>query len=275
MNFMNISLTVSSVVLIVIGSPALSAEYTNVKPNLATIEKKMNIPRVGNQSAKETERGLSPSEFSRIPEVKKFKLNNSQNENVPHRAVEGNSNGGGGNSLGGKLIESYIKDPMFEIPAYSNVVEPMFELLATKSPCLTKVYQTNINKLTWYFIPSRLKELSESVTGIPFLSDQIAVPKMSTNEVWIDSDLFESLDSDLERGKLIIHEAVLKSASVYSNLDIAVPPAIATSLARKTTALLFSNQFQEMTPEQFALRYRSLGWSDSDETLINPNCKTK
>lgn len=187
---------------------------------------------------------------------------------------DGNSNGGGGNSLDGKMIESFIKDPVFEVPSYQNVVAPLFELLKIKSPCLAKVYQTNINKLTWYFIPARLKGLTESITGIPFLSDQIAVPNMSLHEIWIDLDLFEALDSEVERAKLLVHEAILKSSSFY-DIGIPVPPAMATSLARRTTALLFSNKFREMTPEEFTLQYRSLGWNDSPETITNPECKTK
>jgi hypothetical protein len=127
-------------------------------------------------------------------------------QTVPHAfASLGAEGSGGGNTLGGKLVESYNVD-LDKLSGYNELYKPVMDTLNAKLPFLGLTFSGDANQIAWYLIPATLKSRSETVTGLPFPSDQVAVQK--SGEVWIDQDLFNSLDPS-ERGKLLLHEVIL------------------------------------------------------------------
>lgn len=137
---------------------------------------------------------------------------------------------GGGNILGGKMVESYIIDPMTLSDA--DALNQRLLILKEKNIDLYTLIKKGLNKPTWYFIPGALKELSENITGIPFVTDQIAIQNFKTNEIWIDQSLYSSeatgLINSTERQKLLVHEAIMgewNTSFIQAGGNILSPPA--------------------------------------------------
>lgn len=150
-------------------------------------------------------------------------------------AIAGNSSGGGGNALDGKEIESYEK-PVNDIAGYSEVVEPAFVALYKLLPQYSQNLRTE--PLSFYLVPSQLRELGEDVTGLPFPSDQVAIQK--NREVWIDSDLFDTMGTPqtrkVEEGRLLLHEIVL--ADLLRIYQVSVVNQVIEARARTITSLI-------------------------------------
>lgn len=81
---------------------------------------------------------------------------------------------GGGNMLGGKMIESYIKHPIEDLKD-GRALEERLEIVKSKSEDFYSLIIEGLEMTTWYFIPSSLKQLSQNITGIPFSSNQAAI----------------------------------------------------------------------------------------------------
>lgn len=121
-------------------------------------------------------------------------------------AQRGGADTGGGNAVGPFIVESYIK-PIEEISGYNEVVVPVMENAGAKVPGLRVAMESAIANISWYMIPAPIKPLAEKYVGLPFASDQIAVQKISTSEVFTDTNLFMSKKmSTQERGRQLLHE---------------------------------------------------------------------
>jgi hypothetical protein len=126
-------------------------------------------------------------------------------ENAVSAESVGTAGGGGGNTLGGKLVESYNVKPS-TLPGYDQYFKPILDAIKAKVPRAGGLMEYTLDSAEWYLIPGMVKPQSEQVTGLPFPSDQVAVQKQG--EIWIDQDMDEALEPK-EQGKLILHEVVL------------------------------------------------------------------
>src|ERR1700692_226845 len=144
----------------------------------------------------------------------------------------GGETGGGANSINGKLIDEYFH-PISTESAYKSVQSILAVLHAKLQPTdnssdvpmgspdwwrseLQATFDKTPRQLSWYFIPGKVKNLTEPITGIPFPSDQVAV-QTATGDVWVDEDLFRSKNlkpDDLKALQIstILHEIVLRTA---------------------------------------------------------------
>lgn len=175
---------------------------------------------------------------------------------------------GGGNVLGGKLVESYITD-IESVPEYKEIVMPIVKKTSVRNEGLASFLKTGFKKLTWYFIPTELKEQASIITGLPFSSNQIAVQNSVTGEVWVDATQFRSIDS-LERAKLLVHESLLYTYNSWmiTSQTHWLPPVTATNkpsqnmkMTRVTTNFIFNEQSYLISIDEFNAKLKSLGWS--------------
>lgn len=204
-------------------------------------------------------------------------------------SIAGANGSGGANSLGGKMIESYIKEPN-KLPGYSMFYAQL-NILKNKSPDLHAVLLEGLRNSTWYFIPSSLKELSINVTGIPFGSDQTAIQVFKTREIWIDQNKYDSLESDFERATVIAHEALLAGLNSFLKKrhrevllgagETSEPygdeyfvfqtgetmPDI-KSIIRPTASMIISSNLTEITPNELLLKLENFGWNLKNERQV-------
>ena len=172
------------------------------------------------------------------------------------QARVGSEGVGGGNTLGGKMVESYIDFPA-DFKEYESEVQPVLELIKTKaSPCVAKVIEDYIKNSTWYFVPAEIKQLTQEITGIPFSSSQTSVINIRAEEVWVDSTSYNSLHTDTERAKLLVHDSLEARLSIkidpfdQNNTWIDVKSGDAN--ARGLVALFFSKNFATMSSDTIA-----------------------
>lgn len=119
-------------------------------------------------------------------------------------ARRGTLDGGGGNGINGKPIESYRVN-IRELPEYKKFVEPLMVFLGYSwSDPLYARLNTVIDK-NWYFVPVPLDQVPETVLGAPFRTDQIAVQNL--REVYVNIQNYGS--DEVAKADLIFHELAM------------------------------------------------------------------
>jgi hypothetical protein len=159
----------------------------------------------------------------------------------------GGVDSGGGNTL----IDSYIQDPT-TFNEYKEDIVPLLAKIRSKNLfCFASAIDDRLHDATWYFVPSELKALTENITGVPFPSSQTAVQDIDNEEIWIDSNAYAGLDSDLERSKLLVHEALLGDlSSLYNPINPTeswVDTQRGEAETRGLVALFYSDAFSSMS----------------------------
>ncbi len=133
----------------------------------------------------------------------------------------GGVNGGGGNSINHKMIESYRKK-ISEMPEYKTFVVMALNDLKGYYPLMATELMKKMNHLAWYIIPKELSELPEKITGLPFSTEQVAV--QTNDEVFISQSDFEVMTPE-KRRDLFFHETIL-------SLHVDVIKAVNTNRAK-------------------------------------------
>jgi hypothetical protein len=157
---------------------------------------------------------LNKSNFNE--ESYEFQKTERLNKNL--REPQGGVNGGGGNSIDGRLIESYVKN-IENIDGYKEVIVPVLNHLSMELPGFAYLLKSTVERTTWYIVPKSLKARSEDITGLPFPSDQTAV--QGDLEVFIDREKFQELfkiAGKQEQGRLLLHELIMASIQVSCTL---------------------------------------------------------
>lgn len=204
-------------------------------------------------------------------------------------SIAGANGSGGANSLGGKMIESYIKEPN-KLRGYSMFYVQL-NILKNKSPDLYAVLSEGLSNSTWYFIPGSLKELSINVTGIPFGSDQTAIQVFKTREIWVDQNKYDSLESDNERATAIAHEALLAGLNSFlkkRHKEVILGAGVVNepysdeyfvfrtgetmpdikSIIRPTASMIMSPNLTEMKPSELLSNLERFGWNLKNERQV-------
>ncbi len=157
-------------------------------------------------------------------------------------ANSGSEGVGGGNTLGGKMIEHYYRD-FSSIPgsgeAFVDVLEKIILQDSTENGCVNaaKRMKNEINSIIWYLIPTTFKEQSQHITGLPFQSDQLAVThriSSSSAEVFIDETMFAKLNNG-EKTTLFIHELEMARQLMGRRPGSSTPSSELAGMARNST----------------------------------------
>jgi len=142
--------------------------------------------------------------------------------------------GGGGNTLNGKPIESYVGD-VTKYASYKKMIVPLLEKIDRKVPNFSGEMKRTITDKIWYFVPVRLNRLPNKITGIQFPSDQTIV--QTEKAVWVDKVRFDAL-VEREQGILELHELVMGSVMIRRNSVITDNDS---DLVRATTIYLMAH----------------------------------
>lgn len=120
-------------------------------------------------------------------------------------SAQGTGDSGGGNTFEGKPLESYLQDPE-QLAATKNRIDPILKSLSAKNEALRALVASGLERKSWYFVPTRLPKLSDSVVGSVVGTDQAALQTL--NQVWISSPIFDSM-SETDQARLILHEMLM------------------------------------------------------------------
>ncbi len=127
----------------------------------------------------------------------------------------GTIDGGGGNTLNDKMLESYIVNP--EDLAGYELISPLLGALKkimnyTDPNDPFEVTYYSIIKIvldkSWYLIPTDIKSITNDKIGVPFNEGTIQVAFQTFDAVWIDENAFNKMPLE-EKAKLILHEIVM------------------------------------------------------------------
>lgn len=120
---------------------------------------------------------------------------------------QGPSDGGGGDTCNGKLIESYKVD-ISQLDEFKEFILPVFNKLESGSretkfnnPFMLTPYLKN-----WYIIDCKLQDIPKERKGLFLESYQTAIH--TTREVFIDSSSYNNMVKE-EKAKLLLHEIIM------------------------------------------------------------------
>jgi hypothetical protein len=174
----------------------------------------------------------------------------------------GPSNGGGGNSINGHLIEEYVVG-VDQIPGYADAekylqkVKGMFpgqgSGVADFRQGLGDLLEQKMKEKTWYLIPANNRQISASVTGLSFPSDQTAA--QVNGEIFISQPSFNQL-APASQGILILHETVM---ATLIDLNSASAKSVDLELIHKYTRNVVENILTQTDADQMSERiFRSV-----------------
>jgi hypothetical protein len=124
---------------------------------------------------------------------------------TPGAQEDGTMDGGGGNGIKGKPLESY-RVAITETPEYIKYIKPISEKLMATKPDIGRFFLSSVQKKNWYFVPARLVELDPKRIGVPFRADQLALQNL--REVWIDNGYYSKTEIK-DKAHLLLHEIVM------------------------------------------------------------------
>ncbi|MGZ3806010.1 MAG: hypothetical protein ACXVB4_17480 [Pseudobdellovibrionaceae bacterium] len=166
--------------------------------------------------------GLATKVESSKIELKAKRGNFEDNvQNLPNKVFnesQGGVNGGGGNSINGRIIEYYVVD-IKKVSGYKEIIVPILRNMSLALPQFEALLKTTLSRMTWYIVPASLRPRSNELTGLPFPSDQVAV--QGNLEVFIDESMFKKLlksGGKPEQGRLLLHEIIMASTQVSCSL---------------------------------------------------------
>lgn len=118
--------------------------------------------------------------------------------------VDGGVDGGGGNGVEGKPLESYRRD-ISTISGYSLLYDKVILPLRTKLPHLAADLLHVGSERSWYLIPVRLNRIPSFKIGVNFKTDQLAIQNLS--EIWLDEQLYPA--NQVDQAALLLHELLM------------------------------------------------------------------
>jgi hypothetical protein len=120
--------------------------------------------------------------------------------------VEGPSDGGGGDTCNGKMIESYRAD-ISGLDEYKEFVQPiLFKLIASDGKGTASPFLLSAKLKNWYILDCKLQDIPKNRKGLFLESYQTAIH--TGREVFIDSVSYSSMAKE-EKAKLLLHEMVM------------------------------------------------------------------
>lgn len=117
----------------------------------------------------------------------------------------GVDDGGGGNGLKGKPLESYAFD-VRALPEFQTYVLPVIKHLQTTAPNLAADMIYLSAERNWYLVPIKLDQISTAFLGTYFPTDQMAI--QSSHDIWMDKNIFDNMAPE-DRGRLLVHELLM------------------------------------------------------------------
>jgi hypothetical protein len=118
---------------------------------------------------------------------------------------EGTVDSGGGNTFMGKPLEAYVVD-VRRLQAFDDFIRPIIESNALQGSRLKNAFDSIIDKKSWYFVPSELKQLPSEKIASAVGADQAALQDFK--QVWVNKNIFDKM-SQQDQAILIVHEMLM------------------------------------------------------------------
>lgn len=122
----------------------------------------------------------------------------------------GTGDGGGGNAINYKMLESYMIDPN-KLDIVKNRLVKIFDVMFEGHRQDNEKPNTDqfLKMKNWYLAPLSLKVIPKEVLGIEFTKDRHQQVAIQTKQaIWIDSNIFNKM-SDQDKATLVLHEVVM------------------------------------------------------------------
>ena len=133
--------------------------------------------------------------------------NQGHNSGNEPTATEGTNSSGGGTGIDGKVFESYSVNPT-SLPAYTKFIKPLLENIKRSSYNFIQ-YENIFKSKPFYIAPVALKKLGKDDLGVSFFkSDTQQIARQSLKEIWIDKDIFDSME-EKDQAELLVHEFIM------------------------------------------------------------------
>lgn len=116
----------------------------------------------------------------------------------------GPSDGGGGDTCNGKMIESFRVD-VTNLPEFKTYIEPILSKLQVAEENKSLVLLSGKSK-NWYLIDCKLQDLPKERKGLYLESYQTAIH--TSREIFIDSTSYQAM-AETEKAKLLLHEMIM------------------------------------------------------------------
>ena len=173
----------------------------------------------------------------------------------------GPNEGGGGNGIFGRPLESYVVD-ISQTYEFKKHVLPVLNKIKSLVPTYGAILEQSVTSKNWYFVPVRLNGLSSKTIGTPFSTDQLAY--QGERAVWIDTLYYNDRNNtSLSRGSLLLHEMVMAEKLKYKlSLKIRPNPILTPydyDTVRETTAFLMSDKINSMNGDELAHQLHEMG----------------
>lgn len=136
---------------------------------------------------------------------------NEQAPKVPavagRNTMQGPSDGGGGDTCNGKMIESYKVD-VTELAEFKEFIQPILEktLLQTNDKKNESPFLLTPKLKNWYLIDCKLQDIPKERKGLYLETYQTAIH--TSREIFIDASSYNQMVKE-EKAKLILHEMVM------------------------------------------------------------------
>ncbi len=121
--------------------------------------------------------------------------------------VQGPSDGGGGDTCNGKMIESFKID-VTQLDEFKDIVLPILKKVSTDSADEKKgsPFLLTPKMKNWYLIDCKLQDIPKERKGLYLETDQTAIH--TSREIFISSSLYEKMAKE-EKAKLLLHEMIM------------------------------------------------------------------
>jgi hypothetical protein len=120
---------------------------------------------------------------------------------------------GGGNTINGQLIETYVVNPKKALPDFQESMYTFIASLRSEFPNLALNLEITIRERTWYLVPVSLDKLPSELTGLQFLSQQTAY--QNGQEIFFSSNQLKKMTKE-NRNLLYQHEILMAAFQLTS-----------------------------------------------------------
>ncbi len=122
--------------------------------------------------------------------------------------LQGPSDGGGGDTCNGKMIESYKVD-ITTLPEYKDLIQPILDKITAQDKAggtSASPFAFTPKIKNWYIVDCKLQDIPKERKGLYLETYQTAIH--TSHEVFIDATSYNGMAKE-EKAKLLLHEMVM------------------------------------------------------------------
>ncbi len=120
--------------------------------------------------------------------------------------------GGASSYYKGEPLESSLKDPRTEFPAYQQIIKPILEKMGAENSNPSSYGLKNIFEFIlakpWYFLEGPFEPLPKGTVGAPIETQEGVL--QNYQDVWVDKKLLNGPEMDIKKEAIVLmHELLI------------------------------------------------------------------